>query len=162
MIANNFLETFKSTTMKKTVLFSMAGLFGMVLLVGSCGKYPEGPNFALSSKAARLEGDWKATSVNQSGTEWNLTNLSLNNTISKDGTFNSSTVITILGVPTTYTSSGTWEFYDKKTKLIFTETNPATNSKDTMQILMLKKDMVKLKQFDYNSGNMFTYTFEPK
>jgi hypothetical protein len=148
--------------MKKTMLFSVAGLLGVALLVGSCGKYPEGPNFALSSKAARLEGEWKATSVNQSGTEWNLSNLTLTNTISKDGTFNASTVITIFGVPTTYTSAGNWEFYDKKTKLIFTETTPATNSKDTFDILMLKKDMVKLKQFDYDSGDTFTYTYEPK
>ncbi len=144
------------------MLFSVAGLLGVALLVGSCGKYPEGPNFALSSKAARLEGEWKATSVNQSGTEWNLSNLSLTNTIAKDGTFNASTVITIFGVPTTYTSAGTWEFYDKKTKLIFTETTPATNSKDTFDILMLKKDMVKLKQFDYDSGDTYTYTYEPK
>lgn len=144
------------------MLFSVAGLLGVALLVGSCGKYPEGPNFALSSKAARLEGEWKATSVNQSGTEWNLSNLTLTNTISKDGTFNASTVITIFGVPTTYTSAGNWEFYDKKTKLIFTETTPATNSKDTFDILMLKKDMVKLKQFDYDSGDTFTYTYEPK
>ncbi|MCF8220951.1 MAG: hypothetical protein K9I97_05655 [Cryomorphaceae bacterium] len=148
--------------MKKTRLFNVAGLLGIALLVGSCGKYPEGPNFAMSSKAARLEGDWKATSVNQSGTEWNLSNLTLTNSISKDGTFTASTVITVFGVPTTYTSAGTWEFYDKKTKLILTETNPATNSKDTMEILMLKKDMVKLKQFDYDSGDTFTYTYEPK
>ena len=148
--------------MKKTMLFSVAGLLGVALLVGSCGKYPEGPNFALSSKAARLEGDWKATSVNQSGTEWNLSNLSLTNSLTKDGNFKASTVITVFGVPTTYSSEGTWEFYDKKTKLIFTETNPATNSKDTMEILMLKKDMVKLKQFDYDSGDTFTYTYEPK
>ncbi len=148
--------------MKKTRLFNVAGFLGIALLVGSCGKYPEGPNFAMSSKAARLEGDWKATSVNQSGTEWNLSNLTLTNSISKDGTFTASTVITIFGVPTTYTSAGTWEFYDKKTKLILTETNPATNSKDTMEILMLKKDMVKLKQFDYDSGDTFTYTYEPK
>lgn len=148
--------------MKKTRLFNVAGLLGIALLVGSCGKYPEGPNFAMSSKAARLEGDWKATSVNQSGTEWNLSNLTLTNSISKDGTFTASTVITVLGVPTTYTIAGTWEFYDKKTKLILTETNPATNSKDTMEILMLKKDMVKLKQFDYDSGDTFTYTYEPK
>lgn len=148
--------------MKKTRLFNVAGLLGIVLLVGSCGKYPEGPNFAMSSKAARLEGDWKATSVNQSGTEWNLSNLTLTNSISKDGTFTASTVFTVFGVPTTYTSAGTWEFYDKKTKLILTETNPATNSKDTMEILMLKKDMVKLKQFDYDSGDTFTYTYEPK
>jgi hypothetical protein len=148
--------------MKKTRLFNVAGLIGIALLVGSCGKYPEGPNFAMSSKAARLEGDWKATSVNQSGTEWNLSNLTLTNSISKDGTFTASTVITVFGVPTTYTSAGTWEFYDKKTKLILTETNPATNSKDTMEILMLKKDMVKLKQFDYDSGDTFTYTYEPK
>ena len=144
------------------MLFSVAGLLGVALLVGSCGKYPEGPNFALSSKAARLEGDWKATSVNQSGTEWNLSNLTLTNSISKDGTFNASTVITIFGVPTTYSSAGTWEFYDEKTTLILTETNPVTNSKDTMEILMLKKDMVKLKQFDYDSGDTFTYTYEPK
>lgn len=144
------------------MLFSVAGLLGVALLVGSCGKYPEGPNFALSSKAARLEGEWKATSVNQSGTEWNLSNLTLTNTISKDGTFNASTVITIFGVPTTYSSAGNWEFYDKKTKLILTETTPATNSKDTFDILMLKKDMVKLKQFDYDSGDTFTYTYEPK
>lgn len=144
------------------MLFSVAGLLGVALLVGSCGKYPEGPNVALSSKAARLEGEWKATSVNQSGTEWNLSNLTLTNTISKDGTFNASTVVTIFGVPTTYTSAGNWEFYDKKTKLIFTETTPATNSKDTFDILMLKKDMVKLKQFDYDSGDTFTYTYEPK
>jgi hypothetical protein len=148
--------------MKKTRLFNVAGLLGIALLVGSCGKYPEGPNFAMSSKAARLEGDWKATSVNQSGTEWNLSNLTLTNSISKDGTFTASTVITVFGVPTTYNSAGTWEFYDKKTKLILTETNPATNSKDTMEILMLKKDMVKLKQFDYDSGDTFTYTYEPK
>ena len=106
--------------MKKTRLFNVAGLIGIALLVGSCGKYPEGPNFAMSSKAARLEGDWKATSVNQSGTEWNLSNLTLTNSISKDGTFTASTVITVFGVPTTYTSAGTWEFYDKKTKLILT------------------------------------------
>jgi hypothetical protein len=148
--------------MKKTMLFSVAGLLGVALLVGSCGKYPEGPNFALSSKAARLEGEWKATSVNQSGTELNLSNLSLTNTISKDGTFNASTVVTIFGVPTPYNSVGNWEFYDNKTKLIFTETTPATNSKDTFDILMLKKDMVKLKQFDYDSGDTFTYTYEPK
>lgn len=144
------------------MLFSAAGLLGIALLVGSCGKYPEGPNFALSSKASRLAGDWKATSVNQSGTEWNLSNLALNQTLDKDGTFKSSTVITVFGVPTTYNSEGSWEFYDKKTKIIFTETNPATYSKDTMEILMLKKDMVKLKQFDYDSGDTFTYTFEPK
>ena len=148
--------------MKKTRLFNVAGLIGIALLVGSCGKYPEGPNFAMSSKAARSDGDWKATSVNQSGTEWNLSNLTLTNSISKDGTFTASTVITVFGVPTTYTSAGTWEFYDKKTKLILTETNPATNSKDTMEILMLKKDMVKLKQFDYDSWDTFTYTYEPK
>jgi len=150
--------------MKNTTLFSVASLLGIVLLVSSCGKYHEGLNlfFALGSKASRLAGDWKATSVNQSGTEWNLSNLSLTNTITKDGKYKASTVLTVLGVLTTYSSEGNWEFYDKKTKLIFTETNPATNSKDTFDILMLKKDMVKLKQFDYDSGDTFTYTYEPK
>jgi len=148
--------------MKKTAMFSVASLLGMALLVGSCGKYPEGPNFALSSKAARLQGDWKATSVNQSGTEWNLTNLTLNNKIDKDGNFSTNMVITVLGVPTTYSSAGTWEFYDKKTKVITTETTPATNNKDTFEIVMLKKDMLKLKQFDYSSGDTFIYTYEPK
>ena len=133
-----------------------------LILIGSCGKYSEGPKFALSSKAARLAGDWKATSVNQSGTEWNLTNLTLNNKIDKDGNFSSSLVVTVLGVPTTYTSAGTWEFYDNKTKVITTETNPATNNKDTFEIVMLKKDMLKLKQFDYSSGDTFIYTYEPK
>lgn len=144
------------------MLFGMAGLLGMTLLWGSCGKYPEGPNFALSSKASRLAGDWVATSVNQSGTEWNLTNLSVANSFSKDGTYDIVTTVTVMGVPTTYPSSGTWEFYDKKTKIITTETAPSNNNIDTLEILMLKKDMLKFKTFDYGSGATFTYTFEPK
>ena len=148
--------------MKKAIFLSVSGLLGLSLIIGSCGKYPEGPNFALSSKAARLAGDWKATSVNQSGTEWNLSNLTLTNTISKDGSYDNTLTVTVLGVPTVYQSKGTWEFYDHKTKLITTETNPATNNKDTMEILMLKKDKVKLKHFDFTLGVTRIYTFEPK
>ena len=50
--------------MKKTKQITYAALAGAAALsVGSCGKYEDGPGFALSSKKSRVVGDWDLATI---------------------------------------------------------------------------------------------------
>lgn len=147
--------------MKKVLMFSVAIVLLATTVLTSCGKYPEGPNFALSTKKSRFVGEWKATSINQNGVEWNLTNLAQVNSVNKDGSYTSQTTVTVLGIPSVYTSQGKWEFTSDKSSVVFTESTPTANAKDTFVILKLEKKALKIKQTDYSSGDVYTYTYEP-
>jgi hypothetical protein len=148
--------------MKKVLTFSVAIVLLATTVLTSCGKYPEGPNFALSTKKSRFAGEWKATSINQNGVEWNLTNLAQVNSINKDGSYTSQTPVTVLGIPSVYTSQGKWEFTSDKSSVVFTESTPTANAKDTFVILKLEKKALKFKQTDYSSGDVFIYTYDLK
>lgn len=72
--------------MKKTALF--LPLLVVVLFLGSCGKYEDGPAFSLLTKKARLTGEWKVEKVFKNDVEEELDSLSQNTSIlyESDGT----------------------------------------------------------------------------
>lgn len=143
--------------MKKLLILSIAALIGSAAMLSSCGKYEEGPKFALSSKKSRLIGEWKTTSVNEDGVEWNLTNLTITQSIKDDGTYSANTSYVILGQTFNDASSGTWEFSDDKSAVLLKEPSIAT---DTLVIVKLAKDQLKFKQFDYSSGALMRFTMD--
>lgn len=86
-----------------SVILTMV-LIGLVSFSG-CGKYEDGPGFSLTTKTARLVGEWKVITYNG-----NQVTTPYVQEFMEDGSF--SQVITVLGVPITYT--GTWEFTSGK------------------------------------------------
>lgn len=72
--------------MKKTTLF-LAVLI-IILFLGSCGKYEDGPAFSLLTKKARLTGEWQVEKVFKNDVEEELDSLSQNTSIlyESDGT----------------------------------------------------------------------------
>ncbi len=49
--------------MKKISVIFMI-IAGLSIIIGSCGKYEEGPGFSLRTKTARLTGEWEIDKVN--------------------------------------------------------------------------------------------------
>ncbi len=100
--------------MKKTKQITYAALAGAAALsVGSCGKYEDGPGFALSSKKSRVVGEWEVTSVAGVPTE---AGYSINFTFEKDGSMEWKYSYGSYS----YSYTGTWDFASDKEELAVT------------------------------------------
>ena len=96
--------------MKKLLL----ALVGVAFMLGSCGKYEEGPGFSLRSKKGRVEGEWKIEKEIYNGQDQTLTPDDKDDVwkFEKDGTFEYQD-------PGNSTEKGKWSFNDKKENIIF-------------------------------------------
>jgi len=140
--------------MKKLITYGFA-LLMVSTIVTSCSKYEEGPNFALSSKKARLTGDWKLTAVNENGTDQNISSYQTTVSINKDESFKQTVTYTVFGVPNTIEVTGTWKFNDDKTKLLITTSGQ--NTADEYIIVRLASKELKLKQVEGSNFQIKTY-----
>ena len=97
--------------MKLVKLFSFA-LLGMAFVLGSCGKYEEGPSFSLRTKTARITGTWKLekTVLANGTTIMAEADDDVTWTIDKDGAL----TIRTTDSGTSFTTEGTWEFAQDK------------------------------------------------
>ena len=119
-------------------------LLGLILVFGtSCKKYEEGPNISLLSKKSRLVNKWKPDrSVDEFGNDDALSQEA------KDGVifeFKKNNTFTIKYNFPGYSDleSGTWEFTDKKEKIVLTYLDDGEAYVYT--ILLLKKNELGLK-----------------
>ena len=64
--------------MKKIAFLSLA----LALIIGACGKYPEGPGLSLASKKSRLAGDWniKSHTIKSNTTTFDVLNSTISTT----------------------------------------------------------------------------------
>jgi len=147
----------KKLNMKKLMTYSFALLIASTL-ISSCSKYEEGPKLALSSKKARLVGDWKLTKQVENDVEENLENYVLNLTISEDNSIKLEAIYTVLGVPFTTTKEGTWDFNSDKTQIQVTETG--NSSSNSYIIVKLATKELKLKEVD--GSDITVSTYEPR
>jgi hypothetical protein len=100
--------------MKKTKQITYVALAGAAALsVGSCGKYEDGPGFALSSKKSRVVGEWEVASI--SGVPMDP-GYSYNFIFEKDGSFE----YKYSYGATSYSYTGTWDFASDKEELAVT------------------------------------------
>ena len=100
--------------MKKLLLV----LVGVAFMLGSCGKYEEGPGISFRSKKARVAGEWKLVKSTVDGKEETLDADDKDDILKldKDGTYE-------LTDPGNSTEKGTWTFNDKKESMTITETS---------------------------------------
>ena len=82
-----------------------------IFVLGSCGKYEEGPGFSLRSKKARVTGEWTMVKYSENGVDEPLDADDKDDTwiIDKDGTWE-------ITDPGSGSDKGTWEFSDDKEK----------------------------------------------
>jgi hypothetical protein len=100
--------------MKKTKQITYVALASAAALsVGSCGKYEDGPGFALSSKKSRVVGEWEVASI--SGVPMDP-GYSYNFIFEKDGSFEWK----YSDGGTSYSYTGTWDFASDKEELAVT------------------------------------------
>ena len=106
----------------KTIL--AGGLLTAVSVSPSCGKYDDGPGFSLASKKSRLAGTWELEKWKSDGLTQDLSNLSLEIELEKDGDFKTRTTSSYTdyyGITDSYTftTSGEWEFSSDKEEIEF-------------------------------------------
>jgi hypothetical protein len=137
-------------------LFSTFALFSLLLLlVSSCGKYEEGPNFTLLTKKARMVGTWELTSSTSNGTTVDLTQFSAKYVLSKDGSYAFSSTLIVFGIPVPLSEMGNWEFSEDKLQLLLTPDNSTTVNAVT--ILQLTNKELKTTYVD--NGNTIVNTY---
>jgi hypothetical protein len=130
--------------MKKSILFCTVAL---ATLIGSCGKYEDGPSISLRSRTSRVAGDWKIKKATSDGTDITGFLSGLIYSYTKDGDFT--------WTWNALTDKGKWEFYDNDEKMIMTD---ESGDKDTVVITMLKNTEMHLKSLDGKD----IMEFEPK
>ncbi len=101
--------------MKKSTLFIAAWA---VLLLVSCGKYEDGPNFSLRSKKSRVVGEWYYEGIYVDGVEMTTPEdlVGYSSTFEKNGEYLDMAVDA--GNP--IVNVGTWEFVNDKEELAIT------------------------------------------
>lgn len=146
--------------MKKITLF--ASLFLVLFAFNACNKYPEGPKMSFRSKTERISNKWKVAAFTENGTSI-LTALAISSwtiEILSSGSLVQVQQFLLFGQTITNTQSGTWEFYDKNTKLIWALNDNGNIQKDTMDIMMLREDEVKLKKVEVTGNKTNTYEMQ--
>jgi hypothetical protein len=149
--------------MKKLFFIGLATLAIGSATLTSCGKYPEGPGFALSSKKARLAGDWKLSAKTQNSVDILQTGYTEELIINKDGSF-IDTAKLVTG-PFTYVgdNNGSWSFSEDKMQLMLNATKattPLINGVNTFDIVKLtSKELILSKT---NASIVTVLTFVPK
>jgi hypothetical protein len=123
-----------------TVLFASLLIFGT-----SCNKYEDGPKISFRSKKARITNTWKVVSATDADDDVTAGYAGLTWTIKEDGTYTTGgSTSAAAGLAET----GTWEFNDKKNKLIITIPPETLPRKWT--ITRLKNDELWLKNKQAN------------
>ncbi|GAB5417344.1 MAG: hypothetical protein Crog4KO_29260 [Crocinitomicaceae bacterium] len=138
--------------MKKSNLLKAFGLLTLLFVFAACNRYEEGSNFSLISAKARLANTWTISNITYTsgGNTTTITGTTGTMTISKDGTWNSTTTYTVFGSQQTDTDSGTWTFSDDKTQVTFVDSNGDAN---ISTIIKLKNKELTLTNTDDN-GNV--------
>ncbi len=138
--------------MKKSNLLKAFGLLTLLFVFAACNRYEEGSNFSLISAKARLANTWTISNITftSGGTTTTITGTTGNLTISKDGSWNSTTTTTFFGQTQTSTDSGTWTFNDDKTQVTYVDSN---GDAEVSTIVKLKNKELTLTSTDSN-GNI--------
>lgn len=137
--------------MKSLKLFSFA-LLAFAFVLGSCGKYEEGPAISLLPKKTRLAGVWKVEKyVDANGTEstpasgdestWEFV---------KDGNF----IAIAAGGGFSQTTEGTWEFSEDKESILITFSVGGFSVTDSTKILRLKNKELWLTDSEGNETHL--------
>ena len=128
--------------MKKLVL----AVIGCAFIATSCKKYPDGPEFTLESKTARISGNWKIEQVLVNGYDvtnaynlWYGSDYQLN--IVRSGGY------TVQG---NFSDHGTWSFTDDKDDVSFI--SQAGKGTTTYKILRLESESMWYQ--DADSSNL--------
>ena len=111
---------------QKKKILAAAGVTAVV--VSSCGKYEDGPNFSLLSKKSRVVGTWDMKSLTDSQTGV-TDNFCQNGAYCVEITMDKDNKLTqkISDGSYSYTYTGTWDFNDDKTQLIWTTPSYTTS-----------------------------------
>jgi hypothetical protein len=141
--------------MKRIMKTSVLLMFALTMVaVTSCNKYEEGSNFSLLSAKARLVNTWTLTKVEYNGNDVTGSYPGVKTELKKDNTY--TTTFTLGSLSTQ--ESGTWDFNSDKTALIITPNGETAN--DAATIVMLKNNMLKLKDVDGSNTTIITYEGE--
>ena len=125
--------------MKALLFFSMA-----LVLLGSCNKYADGPNFSLLSRKARITNEWILEKQTLNNSEQPITS-EIKLTIEKDGTFSESTVNNALGQLQSTHRHGTWLFLEGQGQFSLTESTEGSLAVN-YEIRELKNKRLKLRR----------------
>lgn len=101
--------------LKNLTYLTLAG--ATTLGVASCGKYEDGPSLSLSTKKARVAGDWEVKSI---GTTVLGNNYSVNMVFEKDGSVQVTSTYNYGGYSQSYTYAGSWDFASDKEQILLT------------------------------------------
>lgn len=147
--------------MKKITLIIALAFASSAAFLSSCSKYEEGPNFTLSSKKARLAGEWKATSIVENGTAYNLSNFGYDLDLERNGDYTLVNHYIVFGINYSATTTGTWEFSSDKLMVTMTPTDPNVNQL-VFKIIRLAKDQLKFDEMNLDPGNTREWVLEPR
>lgn len=123
--------------MNRNYLFLFLTL-GVIIILGACRKYEEGPNVSFRTKKARVTNNWKVESASLNGTE-----VSMDPLWAKQKHYmyrNGSYVLTIIDPITLELKNlqGSWTLYDHDTKIALTTKNFSGNIDSTNEFNILK------------------------
>ena len=142
--------------MKPLSIVSILAISALGTLSTGCGKYEDGPDFSLRSRASRIANTWKVESARKGGDDVpsSFTQYELNMT--KDGDATLTANYELGDVTFEYATNGTWDFEnkDEDLKLDF-ENNDAD---ETYNILRLKEEELWLRE----KGGDLELHLEPK
>lgn len=144
--------------MKKSI-FLLAGICFIMIAISSCSKYEQGPGLSFRSKTKRLANSWRIESVTVNGVERASEPLyaKQKHYIYESGSY----IITIIDPVTLVAENlqGSWELYDKDTKLSVLRNgqNGLPDMTEEYQILKLKEKSLWIRSLD----NTIEYHFTP-
>ncbi|MBK8615493.1 MAG: hypothetical protein IPN85_19020 [Flavobacteriales bacterium] len=142
--------------MKPLSIVSILAISALGTLSTGCGKYEDGPDFSLRSRASRIANTWKVESARKGGDDVtsSFTQYELNMT--KDGDATLTANYELGDVTFEYATNGTWDLEnkDEDLKLDF-ENNDAD---ETYNILRLKEEELWLRE----KGGDLELHLEPK
>lgn len=147
--------------MKRLFFIGLATMSIGSATLTSCGKYTEGPGFALTSKKARLSGEWVLSTKTVNSVDVIQAGFSESLIISKDGSFQDTAKISYNGFNYVGGITGTWGFSDDKMQLILTAKTANTSfiqGANTLDIVKLTADeLILTKTGSNNSVTRMTY-----
>ena len=130
--------------MKRVFLFTAL----IALVLGSCGKYEDGPGFSLRSKKARLVNNWEIDKAELDGQDITSLVAGTELEIESDGSY------TFSAPDGEIYTRGDWEFSDNKEEIEF---DPEDGEDFEMKIIRLANDELFVEQED--DGDLYYYEF---
>jgi len=109
--------------MKKTSKFSLFVMVLSAVILSSCSKYEEGPNFSLASKESRMSREWKLESTTMGGSTVTCTNC-WNFNLSASAVSSTNSAYANLS----------WQFSDDKEKLQFVASAGASTGSSSANV----------------------------